>query len=81
MTPEEQLKVLQDAKNRAEELKTRKNKLETEIEYMKKTLDTIKSECKETFGVPVEELPKLIESLQIDSEAGIKKINEMLGAT
>jgi len=79
MTPEEQLKVLQEAKKKAEDLKTRKSKLETEIEFMKKNLDGLKKECQEAFSSSIEELPKLVQKLQQDSEEGIKKINDMLG--
>jgi hypothetical protein len=75
------LEQMSNAREIAEELRTKKSRLSGELETYENRIKEMEKECVDKFGIPVTELQDKIETLRKESLASLKKAKDILGVT
>ena len=74
-----QVQRLDAARQKVDEIKDKRTRLTAQKETHESALNRMEAECKEKFGVSVEELPDAIEKLNAEAEQALSKAEKALG--
>jgi predicted RNase H-like nuclease (RuvC/YqgF family) len=78
VTLDKQLKRLNDARSKVDNLKAERQKLEGKIEAQKKVMAELEKKSQEQFGCGVDDLENLATSLEAEAEKLLKDVEKIL---
>ena len=79
MSAETQMRRLNAARTKVQEVTQRRMRLEGELEVHTKSLTELEAKSRTQFGCEVDELPDLIEKLEKEGESAVAQAEKLLG--
>jgi len=76
---QEQMRRLEAARTRADELEREKSRLTGELEATKKRLKEVEDRCRSEFDCEIAELPGFVGQLEAEAEKSLKNAETVLG--
>ncbi len=75
---DKQIERLRVIKTKIEESKDTRSRLQGELDIHKKQIESMEKECREKYGIAIEQLPSMISDLEKKADESLRKAEEIL---